>query len=87
MTFLRLILILAVATSAMGAGEMVELEKQKSMDCCKSKDDCRQEKDAATKLLGVGEAKSDASLDPNDVAACTVFAVTLLNHDAAVMRR
>jgi hypothetical protein len=45
------------------------------------------EKDAAAKLLGVGEAKSDASLDPNDVAAGTVFAVTLLNHDAAVMRR
>ena len=45
------------------------------------------EKDAATKLLGVGEAKGDASLDPNDLAAGTVFAVTLLNHDAAVMRR
>ena len=31
--------------------------------------------------------KQIASLDPNDVAAGTVLAVALLNHDAAVMRR
>ena len=42
---------------------------------------------AAPKLLAVGESKSDAGLDPNDVAAGTVLALTLLNHDAAVMRR
>ena len=42
---------------------------------------------AAPKLLAVGEAKSDPSLDPNDVAAGTVLALALLNHDAAVTRR
>jgi hypothetical protein len=42
---------------------------------------------AAPKLLAVGESKPDASLDPNDLAAGTVLALTLLNHDAAVMRR
>jgi hypothetical protein len=43
--------------------------------------------EAAPKLLAVGESKNDACLDPGDVAAGTMLALTLLNHDAAVMRR
>jgi hypothetical protein len=42
---------------------------------------------AAAKLLAVGESKTHPSLDPNDIAAGTVLALTLLNHDAAVTRR
>ncbi len=42
---------------------------------------------AATKLLAVGEAKPDASLDPVDLAAATVLAQALLSHDEAYMRR
>ena len=43
--------------------------------------------DAAQKLLTVGEAKNDPSLNPADVAASTVLANALLNHDESVMRR
>jgi hypothetical protein len=42
---------------------------------------------ASQKLLDVGETKNDASLNPADLAAGTVLAETLLNHDEAVMRR
>ena len=42
---------------------------------------------AATRLLSVGEAKNDPSLDRSDVAAGAVLAEALLNHDEAVMRR
>jgi hypothetical protein len=42
---------------------------------------------AAEKLLQVGEAKNDDALDRPDLAAGTVLAQTLLNHDEAVMRR
>jgi hypothetical protein len=42
---------------------------------------------ASAKLLNVGESKADAALDRNDVAAGTVVALALLNHDGAVMRR
>jgi hypothetical protein len=42
---------------------------------------------ASAKLLNVGEAKPDTSLDKNDLAAGTVVALALLNHDGAVMRR
>jgi hypothetical protein len=42
---------------------------------------------AAKKLLAVGEAKIDASLDPIDLAAGTVLAEAILNHDEAIMRR
>jgi hypothetical protein len=42
---------------------------------------------AAAKLLTVGESKTDASLDTNDLAAGTVLAIAILNHDAAVIRR
>jgi hypothetical protein len=42
---------------------------------------------AAAKLLQVGEAKHDAGIDTIELAANTVLAIALLNHDAAVMRR
>jgi hypothetical protein len=42
---------------------------------------------AAEKLLKVGEAKNDATLDAVDLAAGTVLAEALLSHDEAVMRR
>ena len=42
---------------------------------------------AAAKLLAVGEESNDPSLSPVDLAAGTVLAETLLNHDEAVMRR
>jgi hypothetical protein len=42
---------------------------------------------AGDSLLAAGEAKSDASLNKNDLAAGTVLALALLNHDGAVMRR
>jgi hypothetical protein len=45
------------------------------------------DKNAAGKLLNVGETKPDALLDPNDLAAGTVLAIALLNHDDALMRR
>jgi hypothetical protein len=42
---------------------------------------------AAGKLLKVGEAKSDSTLDSAEHAASTVLASALLNHDEALMRR
>jgi hypothetical protein len=42
---------------------------------------------AATQLLSVGEAKADESLPPARLAAATMVASALLNHDEAVMRR
>lgn len=42
---------------------------------------------AAEELLKVGEAKSDESLNRTDLAAGTVLAQAILNHDAALMRR
>jgi hypothetical protein len=42
---------------------------------------------AAAKLLAVGDARNDPKLDAVDVAASTVLALTVLNHDEAVMRR
>ena len=42
---------------------------------------------SARKLLTVGEAKSDGSHDPLDLAAGTVLAEAVLNHDEAIMRR
>ncbi|MSR55587.1 MAG: DUF1553 domain-containing protein [Gemmataceae bacterium] len=41
----------------------------------------------AEKLLGVGDSKSDAALNKNELAAATAVALAILNHDAAVMRR
>jgi hypothetical protein len=42
---------------------------------------------AAAKLLAVGDGKNDAKLDPVELAAGTMLALTVLNHDEAVMRR
>jgi hypothetical protein len=42
---------------------------------------------SAKRLLAVGEAKNDESLNPFDLAAGTVLAEALLNHDEAIMRR
>jgi hypothetical protein len=41
----------------------------------------------AAKLLAVGEGRTDAKLDTVELAASTVLALTLLNHDEAVMQR
>lgn len=43
--------------------------------------------EAAKKLLAVGEAKSDTALAPADLAAGTIVALAILNHDEAVHRR
>ncbi len=45
------------------------------------------DRDGAAKLLTVGDAKADPSLDPVDLAAATVLAQAILNHDEALMRR
>jgi mono/diheme cytochrome c family protein len=42
---------------------------------------------AAERLLAVGDGKTDAKLRPADLAAATAVALTILNHDAAVVRR
>jgi hypothetical protein len=42
---------------------------------------------AAARLLAVGEEPNDPALSPVEVAAGTVLAEALLNHDEAVMRR
>jgi hypothetical protein len=42
---------------------------------------------AAEKLLAVGDGKTDPALKPAELAAATSVALTILNHDAAVMRR
>ena len=42
---------------------------------------------AAAQLLAVGEAKADPSLSAPDLAATTILAQALLNHDEALMRR
>ena len=43
--------------------------------------------ESAKKLLAVGEAKPDTALVPADLAAGTVVALAILNHDDAVNRR
>jgi len=43
--------------------------------------------EAAQKLLSVGEAKNEVSLNQSDLAAATILAKALLNHDECVMRR
>jgi hypothetical protein len=42
---------------------------------------------AARKLLTVGDAKADATLNPPDAAAAAVLALAILNHDEAILRR
>jgi hypothetical protein len=41
----------------------------------------------AKRLLQVGDASIDSTLDPAECAAMTVLAQALLNHDEAVMKR
>ena len=41
----------------------------------------------APKLLAIGDAPRDASIDPVECAALTVLAQTVMNHDEAVMKR
>ena len=43
--------------------------------------------DAAKKLLSVGDLHNDPALDATDLAAGTVLALAILNHDEAAMRR
>jgi hypothetical protein len=45
------------------------------------------DKRAALKLLSVGEYRRDRSLDPGEVAACTMVATTIMNFDEAVYKR
>jgi hypothetical protein len=42
---------------------------------------------SAEKLINVGEAKADASMNKPDLAAGTVLAQTLFNFDDTIMRR
>jgi hypothetical protein len=42
---------------------------------------------AAAKLLAVGDRKNDAELDTVELAATTMLALAVLNHDEAVIRR
>jgi hypothetical protein len=41
----------------------------------------------AEKLLAIGDSRSDAALNKTELAAATSVALTVLNHDAAVIRR
>src|SRR5579883_2371006 len=47
----------------------------------------KNDRKAAAKLLAVGDGRNDAKLDLVELAASTVLALTVLNHDEAVMRR
>lgn len=47
----------------------------------------RADPQAAAKLLGVGESKTEPTLGKPELAASAVLALTVLNHDEAVMRR
>ena len=42
---------------------------------------------AAERALAIGDGKTDAALNPVELAAAAAVALTILNHDAAVMRR
>jgi hypothetical protein len=43
--------------------------------------------ESAVKLIAVGEAKADPAVAPADLAAATLLAQAILNHDDALMRR
>ena len=45
------------------------------------------DKEAATKLLSVGESKNDPTLNPIDLAAGTIVVQAIFNHDATVTKR
>ena len=47
----------------------------------------RRDRKAALDLLSVGESRRDPTLDPADLAACTLVATTIMNFDAAVYKR
>jgi hypothetical protein len=47
----------------------------------------RSDAKATDKILAVGEGYSETSLDRVELAASTILALTVLNHDEAVMRR
>ncbi|MBC7919955.1 MAG: DUF1553 domain-containing protein, partial [Ferruginibacter sp.] len=47
----------------------------------------RKDTKRALQLLATGEAKRDATLDPAQLAACTVVASTVMNFDETVMKR
>jgi hypothetical protein len=47
---------------------------------------CRKDRQAALKLLAVGESKRDEKLDIAELASWTVIASVLLNLDEAVTR-
>jgi len=44
----------------------------------------RRNRDAARKLVGVGESKVDPAMDPNELAAWTIVASTILNLDETI---
>jgi hypothetical protein len=46
----------------------------------------RRNKDAAVKLIGVGESKADPKLDATELAAWTTVASTILNLDETITR-
>jgi len=46
----------------------------------------RHNKDAALKLTGVGESKTDAKVDASELAAWTMVASTILNLDETITR-
>jgi hypothetical protein len=46
-----------------------------------------QDAEAANKPLNFGDTKNDKSIATADLAAATVLAAAILNHDEAVMRR
>jgi hypothetical protein len=48
--------------------------------------DYRRNKDAALKLVAVGESKVDAKVDPSELAAWTTVASTILNLDETITR-
>jgi hypothetical protein len=48
--------------------------------------DYRRHKDAALKLVGVGESKADAAFDASELAAWTTVASTILNLDETITR-
>jgi hypothetical protein len=50
-------------------------------------DGFRKDKASAAKLLAVGEWKAPAGLDPAELAAASVVASTIMNSDAAIMKR
>jgi hypothetical protein len=72
-----------VATRAPSAAEISVLEAELS----EQERIFAADAEAARKVLSIGEAALDPGLPPAKLAAATMLASTLLNHDEAVMRR